>query len=235
MSEREHVGQRISTRPKDPAAQALLGWMQQNGGRLRDLLDDEAGGAGDLLPAGEAAIRAHLRLVSQALAATAGPATRDGLEELAETLPERFADDEAGLDGELELLEDAAAHELNLQFGTERAGSDPMLREMIERRLRVQAWSRFFLRLVGEAVADGDFADGAFTWMGEHQTQLAETIFSMDRRAKEAEIARRGPHAVDDAALVNQIGQAAMLQAHVRFLVEAIAATLPRRSASARP
>ncbi len=56
----------------------------------------------------------------------------------------------------------------------------------------------------------------------------------MDRRAKEAEIARRGPQAVDDAALVNQIGQAAMLQAHVRFLVEAIATTFAA-SIRARP
>jgi len=204
--------------------------MQQNAGRLRALLDDEGDGAADLSPTGEAAIRAHLRLVSEALAATAGPATREGLEDLAVTLPDRFDDDEAGLDDELELLEDASAHELNLQFGTERAGSDPMLRETIERRLRVQAWSRFLLRLVGEAADDDDFADAAFTWMGDHQTQLAETIFSMDRRAKEAEIARRGPQAVDDAALVNQIGQAAMLQAHVRFLVEAIAVVLPRRA-----
>ena len=204
--------------------------MQQNAGRLRALLDAEGDGAADLSPTGEAAIRAHLRLVSEALAATAGPATREGLEDLAVTLPDRFDDDEAGLDDELELLEDASAHELNLQFGTERAGSDPMLRETIERRLRVQAWSRFLLRLVGEAADDDDFADAAFTWMGDHQTQLAETIFSMDRRAKEAEIARRGPQAVDDAALVNQIGQAAMLQAHVRFLVEAIAVVLPRRA-----
>ncbi len=202
--------------------------MQLNAARLRELLAEEADGTDDLSPAGEAAIRAHLRLVSEALAATAGPATREGLEDLAETLPDRFDDDEAGVDGELELLEDAAAHELNLQFGSERAGSDPMLRETIARRLRVQAWSRFFLRLVGAAVDDDAFADGALTWMGDHQTQLAETIFSMDRRAKEAEIARSGPHAVDDAALVNQIGQAAMLQAHVRFLVEAISATIRR-------
>ena len=98
--------------------------MQQNGSRLRELLDDEGDGAHDLSPAGEAAIRAHLCLVSEALAATAGPATREGLKDLAVALPERFDDDEAGLDGELELLKDAAAHELNLQFGTERAGSD---------------------------------------------------------------------------------------------------------------
>ena len=205
--------------------------MQQNGRRLRDLLDIEALDADDLSPTSEAAIRAHLRLVSEALAATAGPATRDGLEELAETLPERFVDRADELERELELLEDAAAHELDLQFGAQRTADDPTMREVIERRLRVQAWSRFFLRRVGEAAGDERLADGALAWMGEHQTDLATTIFSMDRRAKEAEIARHGPQAVDDLARVNQIGQAAMLQAHMRFLVEAIVVTLKPRTA----
>jgi hypothetical protein len=53
----------------------------------------------------------------------------------------------------------------------------------------------------------------------------------MDRRAKEGEIVRRGPDAVDDPDVVNRFGQAAMLQAHMRFLVEAIAATLTTRRA----
>jgi hypothetical protein len=205
--------------------------MQQNGLRLRALLDDEAAGGGDLSPAGEAAIRAHLRLVSEALAATAGPGIRDELEDLAETLPERFSDAESALDRELELLEDAAAHELDLRFGAGVTADDASMREMVERPMRVRGWSRFFLRIVGDAIDDDAFADNALIWIGDHQTDLANTIFSMDRRAKEAEIARRGPQAVDDRVLVNQIGQAAMLQAHMRFLVEAIAATISRRSA----
>ena len=83
---------------------------------------------------------------------------------------------------------------------------------------------------MGEAAGDDGFEPAALEWMGERQTHLANTIFSMDRRAKEGEIARHGPEAVDDPVLVNEIGQAAMLQAHMRFLVEAIAATLPRRA-----
>jgi hypothetical protein len=208
--------------------QALLGWMQQNGGRLRVHLDDEALAADDLSPAGEAAIRAHLRLVSEALAATAGPATRDGLEELAEGLPQRLRSDDEGLDRELELLEDATAHELDLQFGVATTADDAAMRAMVERRLRVQAWSRYFVRLVAEAVGDDQIADDVFVWMGDRQTDLANMIFTMDRRAKEAEIARRGPTAVDDHDLVNQIGQAAMLQAHVRFVVQGLAAALQR-------
>lgn len=204
--------------------------MQQNGGRLRTLLDDEAVRQTDLSPAGEAAVRAHLRLVCEALAATAGPARRAAFEELAETLPDRFDGGEEELAGDLELLGDAAAHELELQFGSEQASDDPLVRDVTERRLRLQAWTRFFLRRVGEAAGDDAFAAATLEWMGERHTHLANTIFTMDRRAKEGEIARRGPEAVDDPVLVNQIGQAAMLQAHMRFLVEAIAATLLRRT-----
>lgn len=208
--------------------------MQQNAGRLRGLLDEEAEGQDDLSPAGDAAVRAHLRLVCEALAATAGPAHRTAFEELAETLPGRFDGGEDELAGDLELLGDAAAHELHLQFGTGQTGDDPLVRDVTERRLRVQAWTRFFLRRVGEAAGDDRFAATTLEWMGERQTHLAHTIFTMDRRAKEGEIARRGPEAVDDPVLVNQIGQAAMLQAHMRFLVEAVAATLPRRGGSER-
>lgn len=204
--------------------------MQRSGARLRVLLDEEAEGSHDLAPAGEAAIRAHLRLVGEALAATAGPATRSAFEELAAELPRRFTDEEAALDRELELLEDAAAHELDLQFGVERTADDPAMREMVERRLRVLAWSRFFVRMVDDALDEDGFAAAVFTWMTDHQTDLANTIFAMDRRAKQAEIARHGANAVDDAGLVNRIGQAAMLQAHVRFLIEAIAAVLLRRA-----
>ena len=39
----------------------------------------------------------------------------------------------------------------------------------------------------------------ALAWMGERQVQLADTIFAMDRRAKEAELARGGPDAIADA------------------------------------
>jgi hypothetical protein len=208
--------------------------MQQHAARLRVLLDDEAEGQDDLSPAGEAAVRAHLRLVAEALAATAGPATRGALEDLAATLPERFAAGEDEVDDELERLGAAAARELDLQFGSEPTGSDPSIAQMIDRRLRVQAWSRFLLRLIGEAVDDDGFADAALRWMGERQDQLANTIFAMDRRAKEAEIARSGPAAVDDPVLVNRIGQAAMLQAHTRFLVEAIAACVAPRGATSR-
>ncbi len=204
--------------------------MQQNGPRLHALLDEEAAGSDDHSPAGEAAIRAYLRLVAEALAATAGPATRSGFEELAGSMPAPLDASRDELDAELELLADAAAHELDLQFGAAQASNDPSVREVTRRRLRVQAWTRVFLRRVGEAAGDDGVAGASLEWMAARQDDLASLIFAMDRRAKEGEIARRGAEAVDAPDVVNRIGQAAMLQAHMRFLVEAIAATLPRRT-----
>jgi hypothetical protein len=209
-------------------AQALLGWMQRSGPRLRELLADEARRGGDLSPAGEAAVRAHLRLVAEALAATAGPGARAALDGFAAALPDRCADAGGEVADEIALLGEAAAQELRLQFGSEPTADDPAVREMVERRLRVQAWTRWFVRRLGEVLGDDRLADAALSWMAARQTHLAYTIFTMDRRAKEAEIARAGEAAVDDPALVNRIGQAAMLQAHTRFLVEAVAASLAR-------
>jgi hypothetical protein len=62
--------------------------------------------------------------------------------------------------------------------------------------------------------------------MGRHQELLADTIFAVDRRAKRAELDRGGPDAIASPEVVNRIGQAATIQAHTRFLVEALAAGL---------
>lgn len=221
----------MGTRAAHPAAQALLGWMQTNGGRLRTLLAEEAAHAveadrdADLSPAGDAAIRAHLRFVSEALAASSGPG--DGtLAPFAASLPGRLdAAAARGLDAELDLVGDATAFELQLQFGSETA-EDRSLIATVERRLRLAAWTRVFLAALDEARPDAPVGPEVLAWMNDRQARLADTIFAMDRRAKEAEIARGGPGAVDDQDVVNRIGQAAMLQASTRFLVEALAATL---------
>jgi hypothetical protein len=151
--------------------------MQTHADRLRDVLDEEARDCGDRAPASDAAIRVHLRFVAEALAHSAGGDRREQLEAFADELPaERAAPRD--LAETLELVRQATAHELRLQFGP----PEPM---------------------------------------------LADTIFAMDRRAEEAEISRGGPDAVADRAVVNRIGQAASLHAHTRFLVDALAATLP--------
>ena len=90
--------------------------------------------------------------------------------------------------------------------------------------MRVLAWTRVFLDgLDGAREGSDPVAGPVLSWMGARQTRLADTIFAMDRQAKQAEIDRGGPDAVANPEVVNRIGQAAMLQAHTRFLVEALA------------
>ncbi|MEZ0285103.1 MAG: hypothetical protein ACAH79_07705, partial [Thermoleophilia bacterium] len=137
--------------------------------------------------------------------------------------PALLADRLDRVDEEIRRGGEAVAFELDLQFRGETA-DDPGVRAMVDRRLRIGAWTRVFLAELDAARAPAPpVADQVLAWMGERQTQLADTIFAMDRRAKEAALARGGPDAIADAAVVNRIGQAAMLQAHTRFLVEALA------------
>jgi hypothetical protein len=100
----------MTTRPAGPAAQGLLFFMQANAPRLRELLDEEAAaGADDLGPAGDAAVRAHLRFVAEALAANAAPAARESLEAFARELPARLSERESLLDEELREVGEGAA------------------------------------------------------------------------------------------------------------------------------
>lgn len=206
-----------------PSARGLLVWMQTHSDRLRDLLDREARGRDDLAPAGDPAVRAHLTFVAEALAANAAPAAAPALDAFAAGLPDLLADRLDRVDEEIRRGGEAVAFELDLQFRGETA-DDPAIRAMVDRRLRVAAWTRVFLAELDAARRPAaPVAERVLGWMGDRQTQLADTIFAMDRRAKEGELERGGPDAIADADVVNRIGQAAMLHAHTRFLVEALA------------
>lgn len=215
-----------------PAARAILAWMQANGPRLRGLLDEElrrAGGpdapASERGPAGDPAIRGHLRYVAEGLAATEAPGD-DSLSRFAQSLPAALADAEgARLAEQIDAVGDATAFELELQFG-DRVVDDHSIQATADRRVRISAWTRVFLGELDAHRPQAPVGEVALAWMADRQDRLADTIFAMDRRAKEAEIARGGPNAVDDQDVVNRIGQAAMLQAHMRFLVEALAPVL---------
>ena len=236
----------MSTRAVHPVAQGLLGWMQANPERLRANLDEEAAHAlasagrlqsgrarggppsepDDVGPAGDPALRAHLRFVAEALAAVAAPSGREALEAFAAGLPALLAEREPEVDEQMRQVGEAHAFEVGLQFGGE-AAEDPSVHAMVDRRVRMAAWTRVFLAGLDDARAPAaPVAAAALEWMAARQTQLADTIFAMDRRAKEREIARGGPDAVASPEVVNRIGQAAMVQAHARFLVEALAESL---------
>ncbi len=196
--------------------------MQQQGGWLHELLDDEASQTDDHSPVSDAAIRAHLRFIADALAAVAAPATRDALEAFARELPERIDANQNRLEEQLAKVSDAAAFEVELQFG--KAGNDdPLVRKVIERRMRINGWHRFFLSLLDEAVGT-DHTAATIAWFADNQVRLGDLIFATDRAAKQAIATREGQEALGDSDRVNLIGQAATLQAHSRFLVEAIGA-----------
>ena len=196
--------------------------MQHQGGRLHELLDDEASRADDHSPVSDAAIRAHLRFIAEALAASAAPAARDSLDRFASGLNERIDANLDRLDEQLAKVGNAAAFEVELQFG-ESGNEDPLVRKVIERRMRINAWHRFFLSLLDDAVG-ADHTAASIAWFAGNQVRLGDLIFATDRAAKQAIAAREGQEALGDSDRVNLIGQAATLQAHSRFLVEAIGA-----------
>lgn len=209
-----------------PPTRPLLAWMQTHPDRLSALLAEEATGAEDVTPVSDAAIRAHLRFVVEALAANTDSESRLRLEGLAG----RIGDDEIDLDRldeEIRLVGAVTAHEFRLQFGAS-AAKDEALGDMASRRVRIMAWHRVFLDELEGALDRGGFdADQARTWMAGNQMALADTIFAMDRLAKQREIDRGGPDAVASTEVANRIGQAATLHAHTRFLVDAVGRGLP--------
>ncbi|MGD9572413.1 MAG: hypothetical protein AB7V62_11040 [Thermoleophilia bacterium] len=214
----------IDTAPRP--ARPLLTWMQAHPDRLTALLAEEATGEEDVTPASDAAIRAHLRFVVEALAANADAGARDRLEGLADRIAED-AIDPVRLEEAIDLVGAVTAHEFRLQFGAS-AAKDEALGDMAGRRVRIAAWHRVFLdELEGTLDRGGFDADEARTWMAGNQMTLADTIFAMDRLAKQREIDRGGPDAVASTEVANRIGQAATLHAHTRFLVDAVGRGLP--------
>jgi hypothetical protein len=214
----------MGTRPTDPRTAAVVAWMKEHGDRLRELLEEEGEDAEDCSPAGEAAVRGQLRFQTEALAATAPARLRGAIERFADELPERFEGEADMLEEELQRASEAAGFEARMQFG-DAVGEDPSFVAVVGRGVLISAWSKFYLRLLDEALGeDGRLAGAAGDWMDGREDELALMIFSVDRRAKQAEIARGGEEAVSDADRVNLIGQAALLQARMRFLVEAVSA-----------
>lgn len=207
-------------------APLALAWMRENGERLRALVAEEDPG-GDPGPAGDGAIRAHLRFAAAALEATAAPDAAEALAGLADDLPAWFEEHRDLYEHHLDAGEGAIALEEHLQFGV-LPGTDPSLDVALHRRLRITGWVRVALLAVEHRL--GPAADGvaaaAMSWTGERQRDLSRLILALDREAK-ARAARASQGAAADLGLQDEIGQAATVQAHVRMMVESLAATVP--------
>lgn len=202
-----------------------LTWMRHSGTLLRELVDEESRAAdGDDAPAGDPAIRAHLRFLAAALERTADPEWRDRLDGFAAGLGEWFADSADLFDEHLEIGEGAMLLEAHLQWGT-RPGLDPSLDAAQERRLRLLGWVRIFL--LGIETHLGPSADGfsgeALAWMDGRQRDLGRSVAILDAQAKAA-AARSGEQL--DTETIDRIGQAIVVQAYTRHLAEALCAVM---------
>lgn len=207
----------------DPAR--TLAWMREHGDLLRRFVAEEADG--DDAPAGDPAIRAHLRLAIAGLEATAAPALAARLAGLADDLPAWFDEQRELYEHHLDTGEGAIALEEHLQYGV-RPGVDPSLDAGLHRRLRIGGWVR--LTLLAVEVRLGPAADGlaaqALAWIGGRQRELSLLILTLDREAKAQAAQRAGAGAATDLAIQDEIGQAATVQGNVRMMVEALAASL---------
>lgn len=212
-------------------ARAAADWMRAHPGRREELLREQ--GADGAAPAGDAAIAANLRFLAEALADVAEPPLDEVLARFAANLPASLPARADHLQDALGRQDELSVEEAVRQFGPS-ASDDPEFRATLARRARLAAWGEVFVACLADHLdEDGPLAevaprleDAVAHWMAARQDALASAIFAIDKRAKQAAIARGGPHAVDDPETVNSIGQAASVQGHTLFLAEALAAAL---------
>ena len=207
------------------AAEAVLQWMSDNRERLGPLLgDEERLPDGEPAPADDAAIRAGLRLVAEALAAVAASPVRADLDGFGDDLPDWFAEGRALFDEHMTLAAGAMALEEHLQHRT-RPGADPSLDAGLDRRMRLWGWIRLFLLALETRLgprADG-LAETVLAATADQGRRLAGVILVLERRARLAAAERAGGRVPTDPATLDEIGQAAVVQGYLRLLVENLA------------
>ena len=199
-----------------PAAAAMLEWMEANQPRLLQRMMEEAPDPdASLDELFDGAMRAHLVRVAEALAEQMGGEPGARLEATLDEI-ERGLHDAEAFRQEHDAVMAATLHEARLQFGP-NASEDPRTREWSDRRATMMAWPRLLVRLVDEqlAVFDIALAPPAFAWIAANTRRLGR--LGLRTLETHMEHGRAGPEVA---------GQAASLQTHVRFLVEALGAAL---------
>jgi hypothetical protein len=204
----------------------ILSWMTRNGDELRALLEAETRQPGaDDTPAGDPAIRAHLRFLARALEENGDDRWGGPLRGFPDGLVEWFADSADLFDEHLAAGEGAMLLEAHLQWGT-RPGVDPSLDAAQERRLRLLGWVRIFLLgLEGHLGhgADGLYR-GALDWMDGRQRDLGRMVAGLDAQASFS--AGHAAGSALDTDMLDRIGQVVVVQAYVRHVAEAACACL---------
>lgn len=209
--------------PAPPVRAAdVLRWMGAHGGRLRELVAEEGAYHPVRRPADDGCIRAHLRLLAEAMTACADAALAERLDGFAEWLDDWFDDQDEEMAAHLARAEGAIALEQHLQWNI-TPGSDPSLDAGLERRLRIMGWQRLYAHgleaRLGPA-ADG-LAERTLAWIGEHQRELGRLVISMGAHARAAL-----GDAPASTEMLDDIGQGAAVRAHVRQLAEGLEVSL---------
>jgi hypothetical protein len=161
------------------------------------------------------AMRAHLVMVAEALGVRLGGEVGDHLLANLDEVEEGLQDEQA-FAAEFDAVLEANLDEARLQFGPV-APDDPRTREWAERRATQMAWPRLLVRVVDEqlAVFDIALAPQAFAWISANTRRLGRLgIRTLEAHMEQGTAGRR------------VAGEAASLQAHVRFLIEALGAAL---------
>ncbi len=206
-------------------AAAVLAWMQANPARLRALLAEEDPAARDDSPAADSAVRAHLRFAAEGLMAGIAPALAPAIEGMADGLGAWFAADRDVFDRQILLGRGAIALEEHLLYGAD-GGSEPAIHAALERRMRIGAWIRLFLRCLESRLGPGydGLTEVALDWSGGRGRDLASAIVQGHHRHLTA-LAEATGHPTT-AAERDQSSQAAAVQANVRQTIDAVAHAL---------
>jgi hypothetical protein len=194
----------------------MLEWMEANQPRLlQRMMEESPDPDASLEELFDGAMRAHLVMVAEALAERLGGEAGDHLLASLDEVEDGLHD-EAAFNEERAAVLSASLHEAQQQFGPD-APNDPKTREWSERRATMMAWPRLLVRAVDEqlAVFDIALAPAAFAWISANTRRLGR----LGIRTLEAHMER-------DTGGREAVGEAASLQTHVRFLVEALGAAL---------
>lgn len=216
----------MADQPSGPLdASAVLTWMQANPERLRELLREEDPDDTQESPAADPAVRAHLRLAAEGLMAGIAPGLADRVAGMADALDDWFEADHEVFDHQIELGRGAIALEEHLLYGAS-GETEPAIHAALERRVRLGAWSRVFLRCLEARLGpeyDG-LTETALDWSKARERDLAATILQMHHRQVQGMQAALGRAITAEER--DQSSQLAAVTGHVRHTVEAAAHAL---------
>jgi len=216
----------MAEQPSGPLdASAVLAWMQTNPERLRELLREEDPHDREESPAADPAVRAHLRLAAEGLLTGIAPELADEVSGMADDLDGWFEADREVFDRQIELGRGAIALEEHLLYGAS-GETEPAIHAALERRVRLGAWSRLFLRCLEARLGPGydGLTETALEWSKSRERDLAATILQMHhRQVKAMETALGRPITPEER---DQSSQLAAVTGHVRHTVEAAAHAL---------